>query len=274
MPEPYLDEAQDDATALAVRDLERAGVDIVTDGEMRRESLSNRFATALDGVDLDTPEWRSIARVTRTRCRGSSGRFAASCRSRSAMSSSCVRTDRRIKLTVPGPFTMSQQAQNDHYGDDGDARVRLCRRRQRGVHDLKAAGADVVQIDEPYMQARVENAARVRDPGDQPGAERVQVTTVLHTCFGYAYMVGTRPGVPATRSSRSSRLGRRSHLARSSPAGAGPLRAGEVGDKAIVLGVLDFGSEEIETVEAVADRIRQAPPSPVRSGWCWLPIAA
>jgi 5-methyltetrahydropteroyltriglutamate--homocysteine methyltransferase len=157
--EPYLEEAQDDATRLAVREMEEAGVDVVTDGEMRRESYSNRFATALEGVDLDqpgvaldrtgheTPVPRVVAPIRRTRpVEVRDVEFVRSL------------TERRIKITVPGPFTMTQQAQNDHYATDRELALAYADAVNEELRDLKAAGADIVQIDEPYLQARPEAA--------------------------------------------------------------------------------------------------------------------
>ena len=169
--EPDLEEAQDDATRLAVQDMERAGVDIVTDGEMRRESYSNRFATALDGVDLDTP---GVA-LDRTGHENPVPRVVGPIRRARPVEVRDVEflrglTDRRIKITVPGPFTMAQQAQNDHYGDERSLALAYAEAVNEELRDLKAAGADVVQIDEPYLQARPEPASALRRRGYRPRA--------------------------------------------------------------------------------------------------------
>ena len=159
IPEPYLEEAQDDATRLAVADMERAGVDVVTDGEMRRESYSNRFATALDGVQLDPP---GVA-IDRTGHENPVPRVVGPIRRRRPVEVRDVEflrslTTRRIKITVPGPFTMTQQAQDDHYGDPRSLALAYADAVNEELRDLKAAGADIVQIDEPYLQARPEPA--------------------------------------------------------------------------------------------------------------------
>ena len=159
VPEPWLEEAQDDATRLAVQDLERAGVDVITDGEMRRESYSNRFATALDGVDLDEP---GVA-LDRTGHENPVPRVVGQIRRTRPVEVRDVEflrsiTGRRIKITVPGPFTMTQQAQNDHYADERGLALAYADAVNEELRDLKTAGADVVQIDEPYLQARPEPA--------------------------------------------------------------------------------------------------------------------
>ncbi len=161
VPEQDLEEAQDDATRIAVHDMERAGVDIVTDGEMRRESYSNRFATALAGVDLDTP---GVA-LDRTGHENPVPRVVGPIRRERPVEVRDVEflrvlTDRRIKITVPGPFTMAQQAQDDHYGDERSLALAYAEAVNEELRDLKSAGADVVQIDEPYLQARPEPARR------------------------------------------------------------------------------------------------------------------
>ena len=264
MAEPYLEEAQDDATRLAVQDMERAGVDVITDGEMRRESYSNRFATALDGVDLDEP---GVA-LDRTGPPepGAAGRRPdppRPRRSRCETSSSSARSrTRRIKITVPGPFTMTQQAQNDHYADERSLALAYADAVNEELRDLKAAGADVVQIDEPYLQARPEPAREYAVEAIDRALDGIEGDTVLHTCFGYAHIVHDRLDrlpVPA----RAERLRRDARLARGSAAGARSRRCcGSSPDKTIVLGVLDLGADEVETPEVVAERIRRALP------WC------
>src|SRR5712691_10865054 len=177
----YLDQAQDDATVLAIRDLERAGIDIITDGEIRRESYSNRFATALDGMDLENPGTaldrtghpnpvpRVVGPLQRSR--------PVEVRDVEFLRATTTRT---IKATLPGPFTMSQQAQDDYYHDEE-------------VRDLFAAGADVVQLDEPYLQARAEKAQQFAVKAINRALLGVAGTTALHTCFGYAHIVHSRP---------------------------------------------------------------------------------
>ena len=194
VPEPFLEQAQDDATRLAVADMERAGVDVITDGEMRRESYSNRFATALDGVDLDEP---GVA-LDRTGHENPVPRVVGPVRRTRPVEIRDVEflrsiSDRRIKITVPGPFTMTQQAQNDHYADDRSLALAYAEAVNEELRDLKAAGADLVQIDEPYLQARPEAAREYAVEAINRALEGIEGETVLHTCFGYAHIVHDRP---------------------------------------------------------------------------------
>src|SRR5436190_14467134 len=194
VPEPFLEQAQDDATRLAVQDMERAGVDVVTDGEMRRESYSNRFATALDGVDLDDPGLaldrtghenpvpRVVGPIRRTR--------PVEVRDVTFLRSI---TDRAIKITVPGPFTMTQQAQNDHYTDERGLALAYAEAVNDELRGLKAAGADVVQLDEPYLQARPEAARAYAIDAVNRALDGIHGDTVVHTCFGYAHIVKDKP---------------------------------------------------------------------------------
>jgi 5-methyltetrahydropteroyltriglutamate--homocysteine methyltransferase len=258
VPEPYLQEAQDDATRLAVRDQERAGVDVVTDGEMRRESYSNLFATALEGVDLDTP---GVA-LDRTGHENPVPRVIGPIRRARPVEVRDVEflrsiTDRPIKITVPGPFTMTQQAQNDHYANDRDLALAYAEAVNEELRDLKAAGADVVQIDEPYLQARPEPAREYAVEAINRALHGIDGETVLHTCFGYAHIVHDRPaGYPFFRELGDCAATQLS-LEAAQP-GLDPDVLREVADKVIVLGVLDLGSPEAETPELVSDRIRQA----------------
>jgi 5-methyltetrahydropteroyltriglutamate--homocysteine methyltransferase len=254
----FLEEAQDDATLLAIRDMERAGIDIITDGEMRRESYSNRFATALDGVDLDEPgvaldrtgHENPVPRVVGAirRMRPVEVRDVAFLRSL---------TDRRVKITVPGPFTMAQQAQNDHYGNDRSLALAYAEAVNEELRDLKAAGADVVQIDEPYLQARPEAAREYALEAIDRALEGIEGETVLHTCFGYAHIVHDRPsGYPFLRELDECVA---THLSlEAAQPGLDPKVLRDVAEKTIVLGVLDLGSSEVETPETVAARIRRA----------------
>src|SRR6478736_9551695 len=190
----WLEQAQDDATLLAIRDMERAGVDVVTDGEMRRESYSNRFATALDGVDLDDP---GVA-VDRTGHENPVPRVVGPIRRREPVEVRDVEflranTDRPIKITLPGPFTMTQQAQNDHYDDEEELALAYAAAVNEEARDLKAAGADVVQIDEPYLQARPEQARRYGLAAVDRALEGIEGPTALHICFGYGHVVKDKP---------------------------------------------------------------------------------
>jgi 5-methyltetrahydropteroyltriglutamate--homocysteine methyltransferase len=258
VPEPFLEEAQDDATRLAVQDQERAGVDVITDGEMRRESYSNRFATALDGVDLDNP---GVA-LDRTGHENVVPKVVGPIRRRGPVEVRDVEflrslTDRRIKITVPGPFTMTQQAQNDHYVDERALALAYAETVNEELRDLKAAGADVVQIDEPYLQARPEPARAYAVEAINRALEGIQGDTVLHTCFGYAHIVHDRPsGYPFLAELDACAATHLSLEAAQPSLDAQVLRA--LPGKTIVLGVLDLGSSEAETPEVVAARIRRA----------------
>jgi 5-methyltetrahydropteroyltriglutamate--homocysteine methyltransferase len=258
VPEPYLEEAQDDATRLAVQDMERAGVDVVTDGEMRRESYSNRFATALHGVQLDPP---GVA-LDRTGHENPVPLVAGAIRRTRPVEVRDVEflrsiTDRRIKITVPGPFTMTQQAQNDHYQDDRSLALAYAEAVNEELRDLKAAGADVVQIDEPYLQARPDPAREYALEAIDRALEGIDGETVLHTCFGYAHIVHDRPsGYPFLAELNDCAATHVSLEAAQPDLDPEVLRA--LPDKTILFGVLDLGSPEAETAELVADRIRRA----------------
>jgi 5-methyltetrahydropteroyltriglutamate--homocysteine methyltransferase len=256
--EPFLEEAQDDATRLAVQDMERAGVDVITDGEMRRESYSNRFATALDGVDLDNP---GVA-LDRTGHENPVPRVVGPIRRMRPVEVRDVEllralTDRRIKITVPGPFTMTQQAQDDHYGDGRALALAYAEAVNDELRDLKAAGADVVQIDEPYLQARPDPAREYALEAIDRALEGIEGDTVLHTCFGYAHVVKQRlTGYPFLSELDGCRATHVSLEAAQPNLDPEVLRA--LPSKVIVLGVLDLGSPEAETPELVAERIRRA----------------
>jgi 5-methyltetrahydropteroyltriglutamate--homocysteine methyltransferase len=258
IPAPLLEEAQDDATRLAVQDQERAGVDVITDGEMRRESYSNRFATALEGIDLDDP---GLA-LDRTGHENPVPRVVGPIRRTRPVEVRDVEflrglTERRIKITVPGPFTMTQQAQNDHYADERSVALAYADAVNEELRDLKAAGADVVQIDEPYLQARPEPARAYAIEAINRALAGIEGETVLHTCFGYAHVVKDRltgyPFLPELRDCAATHLS----LEAAQP-DLEPEVLREVSDKTIVLGVLDLGSSEAETPDEVAARVRKA----------------
>jgi 5-methyltetrahydropteroyltriglutamate--homocysteine methyltransferase len=256
--EPLLEEAQDDATRLAVQDMERAGVDVITDGEMRRESYSNRFATALEGVDLEHP---GVA-LDRTGHENPVPRVVGPIRRTRPVEVRDVEflrslTDRRVKITVPGPFTMTHQAQNDHYPDERSVALAYAEAVNGELRDLKAAGADVVQIDEPYLQARPEAAREYAVEAIDRALDGIGGETVLHTCFGYAHIVKDRPmGYPFLAELNACAATHLSLEAAQPELDADALR--QVPDKTIVLGVLDLGSDEAETPEIVAARIEKA----------------
>jgi 5-methyltetrahydropteroyltriglutamate--homocysteine methyltransferase len=256
--EHLLEEAQDDATRVAVQDMERAGVDVITDGEMRRESYSNRFATALEGVDLDNP---GVA-IDRTGHENPVPRVVGPIRRARPVEVGDVEflrslTDRRIKITVPGPFTMTHQAQNDHYADERSLAFAYAEAVNEELRDLKAAGADVVQIDEPYLQARPEPAREYAVEVINRALDGIDGDTVLHTCFGYAHIVKTRlTGYPFLRELNDSVATHVSLEAAQPKLDPEVLRA--LPAKTLVLGVLDLGSSEVETPQTVAGRIRRA----------------
>jgi 5-methyltetrahydropteroyltriglutamate--homocysteine methyltransferase len=258
VPEQFLEEAQDDATRLAVADMERAGVDVVTDGEMRRESYSNHFATALDGIDLDRP---GVA-LDRTGHENPVPRVAGPIRRTRAVEAGQLAllrslTHRPVKITVPGPFTMTQQAQNDHYATDRDLALVYAEAVNEELRDLKAAGADIVQIDEPYLQARPEAAREYAVEAIDRALDGIDGDTVLHTCFGYAHIVHDRlPGYPFLDELNDCRA---THISlEAAQPGLDPQVLRSLPDKTIVLGVLDLGSAEAETPDVVAERIRRA----------------
>jgi len=255
--EDALEQAQDDATLIAVRDMERAGIDIITDGEMRRESYSNRFALALDGVDVDNPAVVSgrmgkptpVPRVTGPIRR----RHAVERRDVEFLRAN---TDRRIKITLPGPFTMSMQAQDEHYGDDEAFAMAYAAVVAEEARDLVAAGADVIQLDEPWLQARPEQAGRYGVKAINRALEGVAGTTVVHLCFGYAALVSDKPSgysfLPQLADSTATQI--------SIEAAQPRLDLGMLSDlsnKTIMLGVLDLGTTEVESAEAVAARLRE-----------------
>ncbi|MGC1465939.1 MAG: uroporphyrinogen decarboxylase family protein [Pseudolabrys sp.] len=255
----WLEQAQDDATLLAIRDQERAGLDIVTDGEMRRVSYSNRFATALEGIDLDNPG-RTVSRggvsIAVPRVTGKIRRkHAVEVRDVEFLRAN---TDRRIKITVPGPFTMAQQVQNDFYLDTESMALDYAAAVNAEIKDLFAAGADVVQIDEPYMQARPQEARQYGVKVLNAALAGVTGTTALHICFGYALTIKQK----APQYDFLSEL-EQSHVAQISIETAQPkldCSALATLSKTIILGVIDLNDKSIETPETVAARIRRALP--------------
>jgi 5-methyltetrahydropteroyltriglutamate--homocysteine methyltransferase len=259
VPEELLEQAQDDATLIAIRDMERAGVDIVTDGEMRRESYSNRFATALDGIDLDNP---GVA-IDRTGHENPVPRVVGPIRRSRPVEVRDVEflranTDRPIKITLPGPFTMAQQAQNDHYDDEESLALDYAAAVNEEARDLKAAGADVVQIDEPYLQARPEQARAYGLKAIDRALEGIEGDTALHICFGYGHIVRDKPaGYSFLEELNESAVGQISLETAQPQLDLSIL--GRLPDKTIVLGVLDLSDDApVETPESVADRIRSA----------------
>jgi 5-methyltetrahydropteroyltriglutamate--homocysteine methyltransferase len=260
IPEPFLEQAQDDATLIAVRDMERAGIDIVTDGEIRRESYSNRLATALDGIDLDNPGHRAsrsgrpdtVPRIVGTIRR----RHPVEVRDIEFLRAS---TDRRIKITVPGPFTMTQQSVDDYYHDEARLAMDFAVALNEEIHDLVRAGADVIQLDEPYLQARADAAREYAVHAINRALEGVRATTVLHTCFGYGLYVKNKPalgGYPFLEELVETTVDQISIEAAQPELDLTVLE--RMGGKTMMVGVLDLGSDDVEPQVLVEARIRSA----------------
>ena len=255
----FLEQAQDDATVVAIRDMERAGIDIVSDGEMRRESYSNRFATALEGVDLDNP---GVA-LDRTGHENPVPRVVGPIRRTRPVEIRDVEflranTDRRIKITLPGPFTMAQQAQDDHYGDGEALVLAYAAAVNEEAHDLKAAGADVIQIDEPYLQARPEQARAYGLKGIARALRGIEGETALHICFGYGHIVKDKPAGYSFLEELNDCAVRQISIETAQP-DLDLSVLSKLPDKTIILGVLDLSDEaQVETAETVAVRIRAA----------------
>jgi len=256
--EPWLTEAQNDATVLAIRAQEDAGLDIVTDGEIRRESYSNRFATALDGVDLDNPG----TALDRSGHPNPVPRIVGTIRRRHAVEVDDLvflkaHTRRKTKITVPGPFTMSQQAQNDFYKSDEEAAMDYAAAVNAEIKDLFAAGADVVQIDEPYMQARPERARQYGLKALNRALDGVTGTTCVHICFGYAAIIHQRPSgysfLPELAQCTCNQVS-----IETAQSNLDCAVLGELPGKQILLGTIDLSDMNVEPPETVAARIRRA----------------
>jgi 5-methyltetrahydropteroyltriglutamate--homocysteine methyltransferase len=259
IPEPMLEEAQDDATILAIRDMERAGIDIITDGEARRESYSNRFATALEGIDASTPGEvvartgnratpvpRVVGRIRRTR--------AVEVRDMEFLRRN---TDRLAKITLPGPFTMSQQAKNEFYKDADELVMDYAAAVNAEAHDLVKAGANVIQLDEPWLRNDPDAAKRIAVKAINRALEGITVPTVVHLCFGYAAVVpgSTKPVGYSFLAELADTTAEQISIEAAQPKlDLGILK--ELSAKKIMLGVLDLGDMNAETPERVAERIR------------------
>jgi 5-methyltetrahydropteroyltriglutamate--homocysteine methyltransferase len=254
----FLAEAQDDATRLAIADMEQAGIDIITDGEIRRESYSNRFSTALDGVDIDNPG----TITNRIGTKSVVPRIVGPLRRLAAVEVADVEflrrhTSRTVKITLPGPFTMAQQAQDELYRDEEALALAYAEVVNEEVRDLEAAGADVIQLDEPWLEARADQARRYGIRALDRALEGVQATTVVHVCFGYAAAVSDKPGaysfLTELADSRASQISIEAAQPKLDP---GVLR--DLADKTVVFGVIDLGSAAVETPAEVAARIHAA----------------
>jgi len=256
----FLEQAQNDATILAIRDQERAGLDIVTDGEMRRESYSNRFATALEGVDIDNPG----TALDRSGHPNPVPRITGKVRRKHPVEVDDVKflranTDRRVKITAPGPFSMSQQAQNDFYEDPRDLALDYAAAVNAEIRELFSAGANIVQIDEPYMQARPEPAREYGLDALNAALDGVTGETAVHICFGYAAIIHERPEgysfLPEFHDCSCSQVS-----IETAQSGLDCKVLETLPEKMIILGVIDLEDMAVETPEIVADRIRRAIP--------------
>ena len=254
----YLEQAQDDATRIAISEQEQAGIDIVTDGEVRRESYSNRFATALEGVDIDNP---GVA-LDRSGHPNPVPRIAGPIRRKHPVQVRDVKflkehTDRQIKVTVPGPFTMSQQAQNDYYDTDADAAMDYAIAVNAEIRDLFDAGADIVQVDEPYMQARPDKAREYGVAALNAALDGVTGITAVHICFGYAAVIHERPAgysfLPEFAQCSCQQV---SIETAQSNLDCKVLET--LPGKQIMVGCLDLSDMTVETPQIVAARVRKA----------------
>jgi len=260
LPAQHLEEAQDDATIVAIRDMERAGIDIVTDGEIRRESYSNRLATALDGIDadnpaiivsragLETPVPRVVGKIRRT--------HPVELRDMEFLRRN---TDRAAKITLPGPFTMSQQARDEYYRDDAALAMAFAEVVNAEARDLEKAGADVIQLDEPWVRNNPELARRIAVKAINRALEGLNVPTIVHLCFGYAAVVpgSTKPSGYSFLAELADTTAEHISIEAAQP----KLDLGILADlagKTVVLGVIDLGRAEVETPAEVAERIRAA----------------
>jgi 5-methyltetrahydropteroyltriglutamate--homocysteine methyltransferase len=257
VPAEFLEQAQDDATVLAIRAMEQAGIDIISDGEIRRESYSNHFTTTLEGIDAEEPGLlvrggrsipvpRVVGRIRRTR--GAEVRDVQFLR---------ANTDNLIKATLPGPFTMAQQAQNEFYSDTMELLMDLAAAVNQEARELKAAGADLIQLDEPWLRMDPEGAKRYAVQAIDRALEGIAGPTIVHLCFGYAQLVKDKPGVYAFLPElAASKVGQISIEAAQPNLDLAVLR--ELSGKKIILGVISIEDSQIETPEQVAGRIRHA----------------
>jgi 5-methyltetrahydropteroyltriglutamate--homocysteine methyltransferase len=256
--EPYLEQAQDDATLIAIRDMERAGIDIITDGEMRRESYSNRFATALEGVDIDNPAL--------VKSRAGAGqetmvpRVVSKVRRREPVEVRDMQflrrnTAHKAKITLPGPFTMTQQVKNEFYKDAEELAMDYAVAVNEEARDLVAAGADVIQLDEPWLRNDPDAARRFAVKAINRALEGITVPTVVHLCFGYAFLVSNKPASYFFLSELADSIAQQISIEAAQPKiDLGVLK--DLSKKKIMLGVINLGDQVVETPEQVAERIR------------------
>ncbi len=257
VPEEFLEQAQDDATRLAIRDMERAGIDVITDGEMRRESYSNRFATALDGVDADHPG----VITNRTGQETLVPRVVGPIRRARPIELRDMQflrrnTDRPAKITLPGPFTMAQQVKNEYYRDAEDLAMAYAEAVNAEAHELQAAGADVIQLDEPWLRNDPEGAKRYAVPAINRALAGLTVPTALHLCFGYAAVVKQqKPTGYSFLPQLADTIARQISIEAAQPRLDLAVLA-ELSGKTIILGVIDLADPAVETVDQVTARIR------------------
>ena len=258
VPEAYLQQAQDDATLLAIRDMERAGIDIITDGEMRRESYSNHFATALEGVDQDNPGYvttRSGQQTPVPRVVGKIRRLRpVEVRDMQFLRAN---TNRPAKITLPGPFTMGQQVKDEFYKDAEAMCMDYAAAVNEEAHDLVKAGADVIQLDEPWLRNNPEEASRYAVKVINRALQGITVPTVVHLCFGYAAVVPglSKPTGYSFLPQLSDTIAQQISIESAQPKiDLGVLK--DLAPKKVMLGVIDLNDPEIETPEKIAERIR------------------
>ena len=256
VPEEFLEQAQDDATLIAIRDMERAGIDIITDGEMRRESYSNRFATALDGVDIETPA------IIKNRAGVDTvvPRVVDKIRRRGAVEVRDMQflrrnTGRKAKITLPGPFTMTQQVKNEFYKDQEELAMDYAAAVNAEARDLQAAGADVIQLDEPWLRNDPEAAKRFAVKAINRALDGITVPTVVHLCFGYAFLVSNKPTSYFFLAELADSKAQQISIESAQPnIDLGVLK--DLSAKKIMLGVINLGDQIVERPEQVAERIR------------------
>jgi 5-methyltetrahydropteroyltriglutamate--homocysteine methyltransferase len=258
VPGAYLQEAQDDATLLAIKAQEEAGIDIISDGEIRRESYSNRFATALDGVDIDSP---GVA-LDRSGHPNPVPRIVGKITRRHSVQVEDLKflkrhTSRPVKITVPGPFTMTQQAQNVFYAREEDAAMDYAAAVNAEIRDLFDAGADYVQIDEPYLQARPEKARQYGLRALNRALEGITQPTIVHICFGYAAIIHERPsGYSFLSEMIDCRCGQISIETAQSKLDCSVLDT--LTNKSFMIGAIDLSDPKVESPQTVAERVRRA----------------
>jgi 5-methyltetrahydropteroyltriglutamate--homocysteine methyltransferase len=259
IPDRWLEQAQDDATIVAIHDMERAGIDVITDGEIRRESYSNRFATALEGIDIENPGFvktRSGALTPAPRVVGKVRRQGAT----EVRDMQFLRrhTELLAKMTLPGPFTMSKQAVDEYYKDAEAMAMDMAAAVNEEAHDLVRAGADVIQLDEPWVRSDPEAARRYAIKAINRALEGITVPTVVHLCFGYAAVVPgeTKPSGYAFLPELADTIASTISIESAQPKiDLGVLK--ELSPKKVMLGVLDLSDLNVETPETVATRIRR-----------------